>query len=99
MAARSSAISARASSRSRRRTATSPATRRRYFHQGESAYFLSVNRNKESLVLNLKEQRGREIFLELVRKADIVLENYRPGVVKRLGIDYRGACARSIRAS
>jgi CoA:oxalate CoA-transferase len=59
-----------------------------YFHQGESAYFLSVNRNKESLVLNLKEQRGRELFLDLVRKADIVLENYRPGVVKRLGIDY-----------
>ena len=63
-----------------------------YFHQGESAYFLSVNRNKESLVLNLKEQRGREIFLELVKKADIVLENYRPGVVKRLGIDYPVLC-------
>src|SRR4051812_17125770 len=59
-----------------------------YFHLGESAYFLSVNRNKESLVLNLKEARGRELFLELVKKADIVLENYRPGVMKRLGIDY-----------
>ena len=59
-----------------------------HFHQGDSAYFLSVNRNKESLVLNLKEARGREIFLELAKKADVVLENYRPGVVKRLGIDY-----------
>jgi len=59
-----------------------------HFHQGESAYFLSVNRNKESIVLNLKEARGRELFLELVKKADIVLENYRPGVAKRLGIDY-----------
>ena len=59
-----------------------------HFHQGESAYFLSVNRNKESIVLNLKEARGRELFLDLVKKADVVLENYRPGVVKRLGIDY-----------
>ncbi len=59
-----------------------------YFHQGESAYFLSVNRNKESLVLNLKEQRGREVLSRTGQKADIVLENYRPGVVKRLGIDY-----------
>jgi crotonobetainyl-CoA:carnitine CoA-transferase CaiB-like acyl-CoA transferase len=59
-----------------------------YFHQGESAYFISVNRNKESLVLNLKEPGGRELFLDLVKKADVVLENYRPGVMKRLGIDY-----------
>jgi CoA:oxalate CoA-transferase len=59
-----------------------------YFHQGESAYFLSVNRNKESVVLNLKEARGRELFIELVKKVDIVIENYRPGVAKRLGIDY-----------
>ncbi len=59
-----------------------------HFHQGESAYFLSVNRNKESIVLNLKEARGRELFIELVKKADVVLENYRPGVAKRLGIDY-----------
>jgi CoA:oxalate CoA-transferase len=59
-----------------------------YFHQGESAYFLSVNRNKESIILNLKEQRGRELFLDLVKKADVVLENYRPGVVERLGIGY-----------
>jgi crotonobetainyl-CoA:carnitine CoA-transferase CaiB-like acyl-CoA transferase len=59
-----------------------------HFYKGDSAYFLSVNRNKESLVLNLKEKRGRELFLDLVRKADVVIENYRPGVVKRLGIDY-----------
>ncbi len=59
-----------------------------HFLQGESAYYLSVNRNKESIVLNLKDKEGQALFLELVRKADIVYENYRPGVLKRLGIDY-----------
>lgn len=59
-----------------------------HFLQGESAYYLSVNRNKESVVLNLKDKAGRALFLDLVKKADIVYENYRPGVLKRLGIDY-----------
>lgn len=59
-----------------------------HFLNGESAYYLSVNRNKDSLALDLKTPRGREILFELVAKADIVIENFRPGVTKRLGIDY-----------
>lgn len=59
-----------------------------HFLQGESGYYLSVNRNKESLVLNLKDKAGQALFLDLAKKADIVYENYRPGVLKRLGIDY-----------
>ena len=50
--------------------------------------FLNLHRNKRSLTLNLKEQRGREIFLELARGADVIVENFRPDVKHRLGIDY-----------
>lgn len=46
------------------------------------------NRNKRSLAVNLKEDRGRELFLRLARESDLVIENFRPGVTKRLGIDY-----------
>jgi CoA:oxalate CoA-transferase len=59
-----------------------------YFHKGDSAYYLSVNRNKESLVLNLKEARGRDVFHALAKRADLVIESFRPGVMKRLGLDY-----------
>lgn len=59
-----------------------------HFLKGESAYYLSVNRNKESIVLNLKEKEGQALFLELAKKADIVFENYRPGVLERLGIGF-----------
>ncbi|HMA73416.1 MAG TPA: CoA transferase [Xanthobacteraceae bacterium] len=59
-----------------------------HFVKGESAYYLAVNRNKESLVLDLKTERGRTIMLDLVRRADIVLENFRPGVAARLGLGY-----------
>lgn len=55
----------------------------------ESAYFLGVNRNKRSVVLNLKADEGRKIFLRLAEKADIILEGFRPGVVERLGISYK----------
>ena len=54
----------------------------------ESAYFLSVNRNKESLTLDLKDPRGREILLQLLRRADVLVENFRPGVMERLGLGY-----------
>lgn len=50
--------------------------------------YLQVNRNKKSMTLNLKEPEAREIFYKLVKDADVVVEQYRPGVVKRLGIDY-----------
>ena len=50
--------------------------------------FQNLHRNKESMTLNLKAARGKEIFLELVKKADVVVENYRPQVKFNLGIDY-----------
>jgi len=56
---------------------------------GESAYFLPVNRNKKSLTLNLKKDPGREIFFKLVEKADVVVEGFRPGVMHKLGIGYK----------
>ena len=55
---------------------------------GKSAMFLGLNRNKKSLTLNLKSDRGKEIFHKLLEKFDIVIESFRPGVTKRLGIDY-----------
>jgi crotonobetainyl-CoA:carnitine CoA-transferase CaiB-like acyl-CoA transferase len=58
------------------------------FVNGESAYFLSVNRNKKSIVLNLKTGEGREILLKLVKDADVVVENFRPGTLDRLGIGF-----------
>lgn len=57
------------------------------FVEGESAGFMALNRNKRSLTLNLKHPRGRELFLQLAREADIVLENFRPGTMADLGID------------
>jgi crotonobetainyl-CoA:carnitine CoA-transferase CaiB-like acyl-CoA transferase len=56
--------------------------------EGESAYFLSANRNKRDIALNLKTKEGLEIFYRLVAGADVILENFRPGVAKKLGIDY-----------
>lgn len=54
----------------------------------DSRAFLSLNRNKRSVSLDLKDEEGRREFLELARGADVVLENFRPGVAKRLGVDY-----------
>ena len=64
---------------------------------GESAYFLSINRNKRSLTLNLKDPAGREVFMRLTRNADVVVENFTPGVVNRLGIDYEAVKAENPR--
>ena len=50
--------------------------------------FLILNRNKKSIALNLKEGQGREIFFEMAREADVVVEGFRPGVMKKLGLDY-----------
>ena len=55
---------------------------------GESAYFMNLNRNKRGMTLNLKSEEGRQIFLDLVRDSDVVLENYRPGVMENLGLGY-----------
>ncbi len=54
----------------------------------ESAYFLSINRNKRSLTLNFKEPEAVKIFLKLAKDADVVVENFTPGVMSRFGLDY-----------
>ncbi|NIN52710.1 MAG: CoA transferase [Nitrososphaeria archaeon] len=59
------------------------------FIRGESAYFLSLNRNKRSITLNLKKPEALEILYELVQSSDVFLENFRPGVTERLNIDYK----------
>ena len=64
----------------------------------ESAYFLAINRNKRSMTLNLRDARGKQIFMEMVKGADVVVENFTPGVVDRLGIDYGSVKAVSPRA-
>ncbi len=58
------------------------------FLDGESAYFLSVNRNKESLTLDFKRPEGRALLDRLIARADVLVENFRPGTLARLGLDY-----------
>ena len=58
------------------------------FHEGESLYFLSVNRGKKSLTLDLKDPRGKEAFRRLAATADILVENNRAGAMDRLGLGY-----------
>jgi len=55
---------------------------------GVSHYFSALNRNKKSVCLNLKSEEGRQAYFRLVETADVVIENFRPGVTRRLGIDY-----------
>jgi len=59
-----------------------------YAYQGESYYYLAFNRNKKSMVLDLKTKEGKAIFYQLVKIADVVIDNFNPGVVERLGVDY-----------
>ena len=56
--------------------------------EGESAYYLSANRNKKDIALNLKTEKGLEIFYKLARDADVLIENFRPGIAEKLKIDY-----------
>src|SRR6266446_5378806 len=58
------------------------------FIGGISTYFLSINRNKKSLGLNLKTEEGRRILWKLIERADVVIENFRPGVLAKLGFGY-----------
>ena len=58
------------------------------YKNGESAYFMSINRNKESITLNLKAPEGKEILKELVKQVDILVENFRPGTMEKLGLGY-----------
>jgi formyl-CoA transferase/CoA:oxalate CoA-transferase len=58
------------------------------FLNGESAYFLSINRNKESITLNFKDPDGRRVLDRLIARADVLVENFRPGTLAKLGLDY-----------
>jgi len=59
-----------------------------FLPDGESAYFLAINRNKRSVALDLTKPEGRAVFLELVAQCDVVWENFRPDVMRRLGCDW-----------
>jgi crotonobetainyl-CoA:carnitine CoA-transferase CaiB-like acyl-CoA transferase len=58
------------------------------FLEGESAYFLSINRNKESVTLDFKHPEGRALLDQLLGRADVLVENFRPGTLPKLGLDY-----------
>ncbi|MGD9240814.1 MAG: CaiB/BaiF CoA-transferase family protein [Desulfobacterales bacterium] len=58
----------------------------------DGLFFNTINRNKEHMTLNLKTKEGQKIFFQLVAKADVILEGFRPGVVDRLGVDYKRVC-------
>ena len=59
------------------------------FIDGQSYMFTLLNVNKKSITLDLKKEKGATIFKELVKKADVVLENFAPGVMTRMGVDYK----------
>ena len=73
----------------RRLLATDP----KHSLDGMGAYFLTLNRNKKSIAIDLKHERGRKLFHELVGVSDIVISNFTPGVPERLGFDYASLCA------
>src|SRR5262249_10201878 len=58
------------------------------FQGDQAAYFLSINRNKKSITLDMKSERGREILWRLVELSDVLVENFRPGAMERLGFSY-----------
>ena len=58
------------------------------YQNGESAYFMSLNRNKRSMTLNLKHQDGKKLLKDLVKKVDVLVENFRPGTMEKLGLGY-----------
>ena len=60
---------------------------------GISTYFVVFNRGQKGVTLNLKSEEGREILLNMVRDADVLIENFRPGVMKRLGLSYEDVSA------
>jgi len=58
------------------------------FVEGESAYYLSINRNKKSITLNLRSEKGKEVLSKLIEASDLIIENFRPGTLERLGFSY-----------
>ena len=67
------------------------------FQQGESAYFLSCNRNKRGITLNLKREGAREALWRLIERADVLIQNFRPGLMEQLGFGYDAVRARNPR--
>jgi crotonobetainyl-CoA:carnitine CoA-transferase CaiB-like acyl-CoA transferase len=67
------------------------------FVAGESAYFLSINRNKESVTIDFKQPAGRALLDRLIATADVLVENFRPGAMRRLGLDYETLAAKHAR--
>jgi CoA:oxalate CoA-transferase len=65
-----------------------PSRRNFPFIEGISSYFLSVNRGKKSITVNLQHPQGKEVILGLAKKSDVMVENFRPGVLDRLGLGY-----------
>jgi formyl-CoA transferase len=59
----------------------------------DSLGFLNMNRNKRSIILDLKSEAGRNVFFRLAETADVIVENYRPGAMKKLGVDYEAVRA------
>ena len=64
------------------------------FVEGESAYFMSINRNKESVTINLKHPEGRRVLDALIARSDVLVENFRPGTLDRMGLGYRDLAER-----
>jgi crotonobetainyl-CoA:carnitine CoA-transferase CaiB-like acyl-CoA transferase len=64
------------------------------FIEGESTYFLSLNRNKESVTLDFKQPEGRQLLEQLVARSDVFVENFRPGTLARLGLDFSALAPR-----
>ena len=58
------------------------------FKEGRSLYFISINRGKRSMTLNLKSDASKEVFRRLVKESDVLVENFRPGVMEKLGLGY-----------
>ncbi|HIA12766.1 MAG TPA: CoA transferase [Flavobacteriales bacterium] len=61
-------------------------------NKNNSTFFLSINRNKRSMALDLSNAEGVETFMKLAKTADVIVESYRPGVVKKIGVDYEAVC-------
>ncbi|MDR2005763.1 MAG: CoA transferase [Acidaminococcales bacterium] len=57
-------------------------------NNGESGYFMSINRNKEGITLNMKAEQGKKILKQLIEKADVIVENFKPGTMEKLGFGY-----------
>lgn len=59
------------------------------FKNGRSLYYINLNRGKRSMTLNLKHPEGKRIFKELAKRCDVLIENFRPGTMEKLGLGYK----------